>query len=229
MEHCSCGSWVNSFKYGQKKAIQHHELPEWSPTPVLNGPVKLNFAIRNGMRCELDGMAVSITEQHGLNHKCFVVHQSFCKNITFHLITWDGQNIQRLTTGIRRSLWCIQTSVKGFSAREWCMHIVWVRFALTLSSFSVNAQQCNTLVPKLMHRWIQIPHIYHCANFGRNWFSRSCKRRDSIWLGFSGDIYFLLYLLNHCLNLQSIFCIIFIVPLSTWVQICDENAWGVQK
>lgn len=44
------------------KAIQHHELPEWSPTPVLNRPVKLNFAIRNGMRCELDGMAVSIEE-----------------------------------------------------------------------------------------------------------------------------------------------------------------------
>ena len=45
-------------------ATQHHELPEWSPTPVLNGPIKLNFAIRNGMRCGLDGMAVSPAAQH---------------------------------------------------------------------------------------------------------------------------------------------------------------------
>ena len=52
---------------GAKEAIQHHELPEWSPTPVLNGPIKLNFAIRNGMRCELDGMAVSMVGRRVLS------------------------------------------------------------------------------------------------------------------------------------------------------------------
>ena len=35
------------------------ELPRWSPTPVLNGPHELNFAIRNGMRWTIEGMAVS--------------------------------------------------------------------------------------------------------------------------------------------------------------------------
>jgi hypothetical protein len=55
------GSKETCFRTSKKeeKKIQHHELPRWSPTPVLNGPVKLNFAIRNGMRCRLDGMAVS--------------------------------------------------------------------------------------------------------------------------------------------------------------------------
>ncbi len=53
----------------EKEAIQHRELPKWSPTPVLNRPIKLNFAIRNGMRCELDGMAVSYGEKIDKNKK----------------------------------------------------------------------------------------------------------------------------------------------------------------
>lgn len=42
-----------------KKWLQHHEIPKWSPTLVLNWPNKLDFAIRKGMRYSMIGMAES--------------------------------------------------------------------------------------------------------------------------------------------------------------------------
>ena len=44
------------------------ELPRWSPTPVLNGPHELNFAIRNGMRWTIEGMAVSANHGEPIDH-----------------------------------------------------------------------------------------------------------------------------------------------------------------